>query len=114
MTQIIRRIVGETGRPLIGMLSSLDGTLPASLPQGSTVTLTGVRNDNGSPVFSGRAVTITDWPTLSFTCSLQDSDVAAPLTMRLRFVGLPAGGGGPIDIPDDDHRYGLYLVVTPA
>jgi len=113
---IIKRVVGETGRPITGTLASEDGALPTSLPTGSTITLYGTHQYTGVVVISGRAVTITDWATLAFAVTLLAADVATACTLRLRFKAIPAGGTDPddvVDIPDDDAKYPLYLTITP-
>lgn len=113
---IIERLVGETGRPLQLILGSEDGTLPASLPEGSTITLTATRVDTGQAVFTGHTVTVVDWATLTVSVPLAPSDVAIACTMRLVFQAIPLGGAVPDDVVEipDAKRYALYLQINPV
>jgi hypothetical protein len=110
--QTIQRMQGETGNPITGILSNRDDSL--TIPEGTMVTVSGTRIDQGERIFTDSPVTITDYDTRAFSYAPADGahDWDTPCTMRLLFKFEDASGK--VTYIPDHTDYELRLQINPV
>jgi hypothetical protein len=110
MARTIQRMQGETGNPITGTLDNGDDSL--SIPDGTTVTVTGTRIDTGERIFVDSPVDVTNYATRAFSYAPADGayDWDTPCLMRLLFK---IHTTRPAYVPDHTD-YELRLQINPV
>lgn len=97
MVEIIERRIGETGNPIRCILENDDDDL--TIPDGASVTLSGVDTITGTAVIDDADCTIVDQATREVRYDFADADLATGRELELTFAIVP-DDAKPTYVPD--------------